>query len=513
MTLILIPAVTWPATLDPSFVAKLAKMSVNDDIEVIVKLKSEHDQHAMKIATVDESRHRRTARVVRNLKETAELSQSKVRAALAREENSARVKKIKPFWIFNGFILTATAEGINQLAKLPDVAEISPNRIIKRGVTVSTATVTDSWNLAQIRAPELWAKGFTGQGAVVASLDTGVDLNHPALTSKWRGGANSWLDPYSNTATPYDTDGHGTAVTGLMVAGSTTDNPVGVAPGAKWMAAKIFSDAGNSDLAVIHAAFEWVLDPDGNPGTPDTPDVVNNSWDLDTPAGEYDAEFQGDIDVLRAAGIAVVFAAGNQGPLANSSTSPGNNPGAFPVGAVDSTGSIGYFSSRGPSAVNGSVYPALTAPGESIRSTAFLGGYAGFSGTSFSTPHVSGAIALLMSAIPGLTLEQVEEALKYSVEGPTGPNNTYGYGRLDVAKAYSYLALPGDVNGDGVVNVVDVLVLLNVFVDGGQTTPLIVRNGKVSPLDADSRPNRSGGAIGIPDALLVLQKALGIVAW
>ena len=117
------------------------------------------------------------------------------------------------------------------------------------------------------------------------------------------------------------------------------------------------------------------------------------------------------------------------------------------------------------------------------------------------------------SALPGLTLEQLEDALKKSVVSAEGPDNTYGYGRLDAAKAYAYLALPGDVDGDGAVNVVDVLVVLKTLVNAGQTSPFIARNGKVTPSGADGTPNRTGGVIVISDALLILQKALGIVVW
>lgn len=516
MILILVPAATWSATLEPPFASRLAKMAPGEDIEVIIKLNKEPDRITIKAAGARENRQERTTRVVRSLRETADLSQNKIKTALVREADGGHVKRVTPFWIFNGFVVTATAEGIRRLAQLPEVAEIRPNRILNLGSRVTAAAASSSWNLNQVGASQLWSNGFSGQGAVVASLDTGVDLNHPALAPKWRGGTNSWFDPHRSTTTPYDIDGHGTAVTGLMVGGNTTDNPVGVAPDAQWIAAKIFDDNGNSDLATIHRAFQWVLDPDGDPATHDIPDVVNNSWDLDSTTGIYDSEFQPDIDLLRGAGIAVVFSAGNQqqGAAANSSTSPGNNPGAFPVGTIDSSDAIAFFSSRGPSPADGSIYPALTAPGINVHSTDLYGSYAGFTGTSFSAPHVSGAIALLKSALPGLTLQLAEEALRNSVVGPTGPDNTYGFGRVDVAKAYAYLALPGDVNGDGVVTMVDVLILLNAVVDGEQTTPLIVHNGAVSPLGADGRPNRSGdAAIGVGDALLVLQKALGIIDW
>ena len=512
LTLLLITVPVFAASLEQSLASHLAKMPADETVEVIVKLKEEPAKAGFKATSAGESRQKRLERVVTDLKEKSDRSRFRMKAIFERETQTGSIRNIRPFWIFNGFLITATPEGIRQLAEDPEIASITPNTVLKQAVAVTTAATVDSWNLNMVHAPELWSKGFSGQGAVVASFDSGVDVSHTALTAKWRGGSNSWYDPYRSTTAPYDLSGHGTATTGLMIGGNTGDNKIGVAPGAEWIAAKIFDDNGNATLATIHAAFQWALDPDGDLATDDAPDVVNNSWDLSNTTGLYDAEFQADIDTLRTVGIAVVFAAGNQGPLANSSTSPGNNPGAFPVGSVDSSGSIEIQSSRGPSAADGSAYPLLAAPGVNVRSTDLYNSYRGFSGTSFAAPHAAGAIALLRSALPALPLTEIEEALKNSVVGASGADNSYGYGRLDVLKAYSYLALPGDVNGNGTVDMADVLLLLNAVVSE-QTTALISRNGSVSPLDTDDRPNRSGGIPGISDVLLVLQKALGVINW
>jgi len=120
-----------------------------------------------------------------------------------------------------------------------------------------------------------------------------------------------------------------------------------------------------ASLRSIHQGFQWLLDPDGNPGTNDIPDVVNNSWGFPNLVGQCYTEFSADIDVLKAAGIAVVFSGGNQGTLG--SVSPGDNPESFPVGAVDSSNNVAATSSRGPSACDGSFFPEVVAPGVSIR--------------------------------------------------------------------------------------------------------------------------------------------------
>lgn len=505
-------------TIDQELSSQLDTASTVSEFAVLVKLKKPADKVVAKEPFNLESRHARTAKVIQSLRFEAESSQSDLKATLALKESSGRARGTKPFWIFNGFAVTATADTIRELAARNDVAAVVPDRIFTlAAVAVDSSVPTDSsWNLDRIGARLLWNKGFTGQGVVVANMDTGVDISHSALGSKWRGGSNSWFNPYNSSTVPYDLSGHGTATMGIMVAGNTSDNQVGVAPGAQWIAAKIFDDANppQTTLSAIHLAFQWLLDPDHNPTTDDSPDVVNNSWDMDNP-GLYDGEFATDIQSLKAAGINFVCVSGNVliPQPSGTSTSPGNNPGAFPVGATDENDLIAYFSARGPSAYDGSFYPALVAPGAAIRSTDLYNTYVSFSGTSFAAPHVAGALALLKSAVPGLSAQDAETALKDSVVTASGPNNTYGYGRLDVAKAYAYLATPGDVNGDGKIDFVDVMVVLRTFIGLSPTNALIDKNALLAPLGQEGKPQGHNGPVNLQDALLILQRAAGFVSW
>jgi bacillopeptidase F len=297
----------------------------------------------------------------------------------------------------------------------------------------------------------VWTLGFTGQGIVVATLDTGVDLDHPALGPKWRGGTNSWFDPHGeHPDTPTDLDGHGTQTMGIIVAGEAGGQAIGVAPGARWIAAKIFNDVGSTFLSDIHLSFQWILDPDGNPNTDDAPDVVNNSWGFGIP-NNCSLEFQPDIDALRAAGIAVVFAAGNTGPSAPSSESPANNPGSLSVGAVDENLAIYDFfgvigSSRGPSACDASIFPRVVAPGVDVMTTDLS--FGGLlidpvlaTGTSVSAPHVAGGLALLKSAFGTVPLSALEAAIVETAQdlGDVGPDNVYGAGIIGLVAAYNRL--------------------------------------------------------------------------
>ena len=160
-----------------------------------------------------------------------------------------------------------------------------------------------------------------------------------------------------------DLQGHGTQVMGVIVAG----NGIGMAPGARFIAARVFNDAGVSTDSGVHLAFQWLLDPDGNPATDDAPDVVNASWGAQL--GACDREFEPDLEALRAAHILPVFAAGNDGPAPSSDTSPGNLPEAFAVGALTTGSAIAPFSSAGPSRCEGGQFPALVAAGTGVRST------------------------------------------------------------------------------------------------------------------------------------------------
>ncbi len=351
------------------------------------------------------------------------------------------VSAFDSFWVFNGFSVTATSAAILALSSRPEIAAITSDEvpILMTGAAAAAAEP----NLDAIGAPALWKLGFTGQGVVVASMDTGVDGTHPDLAARWRGGSNSWYDPYGeHPIFPTDVYGHGTWVTGVMVGGSAGGSAVGIAPDAQWIAVKIFNDRGVATISGIHQGYQWLLDPDGNPSTADAPDLVNNSWALGNPG--CNLEFQYDVAALKSAGIMQVFAGGNYGPTGSTSVSPANYPGVIAVGAVDNAGLIWYGSSRGPATCGGATvpYPSLVAPGVNVRTTDLLGGYYALTGTSMASPHVSGVLALLRGAFPGATAAHLRDALLHTAVdlGVTGPDNDYGYGEVDALAAYSWLA-------------------------------------------------------------------------
>ncbi|MFA5352826.1 MAG: S8 family serine peptidase [Thermodesulfovibrionales bacterium] len=425
--------------VDPELDRSIQSAGYGEEIPVIIKLSDKPDLRPFKGLKKQIAR----SAVTKALRGLADRSQGDVRSHLERRG----AKVISSLWLVNGMAATVRANEIRALASLPGVESVRPDAVVfAPGTATATQAVAPEWNLNAIRAPELWNMGYRGAGVVIASMDTGVDADHPDLKSSWRGGGNSWYDPNGQHLSPYDFSGHGTQVMGIMAGGSTGGSAIGVAPEARWISVKIFDDSGRSTYSTIHKGFQWLLDPDGNPDTDDAPDIVNNSWGLDN-VNNCSPEFRPDIQNLQAAGIDVVFAGGNYGPGAGTSVSPGNNPEAYAVGAVDGSYTVASFSSRGASACDNTVYPELVAPGVGIRTSDLTFGgavpdaYMTVTGTSFSTPHVAGSMALLLSAFPDLAVSDLDAALTDSAQdlGPQGAENSYGYGMVDVMNAYNLL--------------------------------------------------------------------------
>jgi subtilisin family serine protease len=422
----------------PAVQQAINSLQSDEMITVIVTLKAQ----ANLAGIIDRNRRVRIEKVINALQNMANATQGRIKALLQDRQSQGKVSQFESFWVFNGLSVTATSDVIAEIAALPEVKTITPNATIQ-GPSPPAAGGSPEPNLSLVNAPALWDLGFRGQGIVVANMDTGVDLNHPDLSSQWRGGSNSWFDPNGEfPTTPTDVYGHGTWTMGVMVGRDAGGTAVGVAPEAQWIAVKIFNNQGNATVAGIHEGFQWLLDPDGNPGTDDAPHVVNNSWTFGSPG--CDLEFQLDLISLRAAGIVPIFAAGNFGPSSGTSASPANNPEAFAVGATNNSDFIYSYSSRGPSACGEgqTTFPEMVAPGVSIHTTDLFGLYTNATGTSMAAPHIAGGLALLLSAYPDLLATEQETALfSGTVDlGPTGPDNDFGEGRLDILAAYQWLS-------------------------------------------------------------------------
>ncbi len=445
-------------TLDPA----LQSAAVSGDVPVIIRFQQTldikhirreakrraharhpHDAEGERREQRKEKRHL----LVDALKTSGRRSEDRVRRLLRRH---GAERGLKLLWARNSVAGRVPADMLESIAALPGVESVTSDITIQGPGDGTPPTAPSYWNLPATGVEQVWATGNTGQNTVVASLDTGVDASHPDLGPRWRGGANSWFDPHGQHATPADSNGHGTQVMGLMVGGSALGYQIGMAPDAQWIAAKIFDDANQSSLSDIHLAYQWVLDPDGDPATDDAPDVVNNSWALETTINQCNQEFQPDLALLREAEIAVAFSAGNYGPNADTSVSPANDPSVVSVGAVDSQLNVDVQSSRGAGACDGGIYPRLVAPGAGVLTTDRVPNYYNVvTGTSFAVAHLSGAMAVLKSAFPTATVSQIETALVETATdlGSAGPDDSYGNGMINVAAAYDWLAV--NVGGGG----------------------------------------------------------------
>ncbi|MEH7336105.1 S8 family serine peptidase [Neobacillus drentensis] len=401
--------------------------------------------------------------IVSELRIKANSSQSNLKKYLEKEKNNGNVKDIKSFYIVNGMAVTATEEVMKNIAAMPEVESIKPNGITKviepEKTTGAAVQAVDNveWSLKKIGVPDVWSLGIDGTGIVVGSIDTGVQWDHPALKTKYRGydPANpdnpnhefNWFDATeTNGSVPYDDVGHGTHTVGTMVGSEPNGtNKIGVAPGAKWIAAKAFTEEGGEDADLIEAG-EWMLAPKDRNGVPHpemAPDVINNSWGGSPGIDDW---YRTIITNWRAANIFPEFSAGNTTPYNSggpgSVANPANYPESFATGATDINNKLASFSLRGPSPYGGIIKPEISAPGVNIRSSVPGGKYeGGWNGTSMAGPHTSGLVALLLQANSSLKVEEIEQIIKETAtpctdsEYPTTPNNGYGFGVINAFKA------------------------------------------------------------------------------
>ena len=413
--------------------------------------------------------------LVSELKIKSDETQSSIKTYLDTEKKNGNVSKYESFYIVNGLEVTGTKDVMNKLAAMPEVESICEDGIEQlmdytesgnsttAGNTPATGNVEP--NIEQISAPQAWQLGYTGTGIVVGSIDTGVQWNHPALITKYRGYNASnptvpnnecnWFDATAGQANPYDDIGHGTHTMGTMV-GSCADgtNKIGVAPGAKWITAKAFTSQGGSDTDLLEAG-QWMIAPvdsQGNTHPELAPDIINNSWGGGPGVDDW---YRQMVINWKAAGIFPEFSAGNVtasnpgGP--GSVATPGSYPESFTTGAVDANNNLASFSLQGPSPYGGVLKPDVSAPGVNIRSSVPGSSYDGtYSGTSMAGPHVCGTAALILSANNSLTVDQVESIIRNTAttrtdsQFPESPNNGYGYGVIN-----AYLAVTSVTTGIG----------------------------------------------------------------
>ncbi|WP_051469925.1 S8 family serine peptidase [Fischerella sp. PCC 9605] len=271
----------------------------------------------------------------------------------------------------------------------------------------------NNWGADLVKAPEAWAKGYTGKGTVVAVLDCGVDYNHPDLSANiWTNSkeiagngqdddGNGFIDDVygwnfdANNNNTLDVAGHGTHVAGTIAGANNNFGVTGIAYDTKIMPVKVLDDNGYGSYNAIANGIYYAV----NNGA----DVINLSLGGDYP----NSTLQKAIEYASSKGAIVVMAAGNDGGEAPLYPAQYAENWGIAVGAVDQNKNMASFSNR--AGTNSLTY--VTAPGVDVYSTIPGNKYAFYNGTSMATPHVAGVVALMLSANPNLTDAQVRQII------------------------------------------------------------------------------------------------------
>lgn len=434
-------------------------------VTIVMRDQASREQIANIAAMGDKARQHRAIEDL--LKPLAAQSQADLLAQLNQASAAGQAENIRPLWIHNVIGVRATPLVIAQIANRPDVAYVHYDQ--PRGLEVLPFMPAEGGTISEVEcgvalmnAPRVWSElGFTGRGVVVGIIDTGACITHPDLANQiWTNPGeiagngidddnNGYIDDIhgwnfeSNNNNVSDSAAHGTHTAGTVVGDGTNGTQTGMAPDAELMILKFWNSFSgeqsvwdgiqygvDNGAQVLTASLGWPHST--NPDRPTWRAICENAM---------------------AAGVVVVFAAGNEGnccPPTDSVRTPGDVPDMITVGATDCNDSIASFSSVGPITWQnippyndfpyppGKIKPTICAPGVNTKSTYFdCSGYTQMSGTSMATPHIAGAIALMLEANPALDQFSTKDILQATAIdlGAPGEDNIYGAGRVDAYEA------------------------------------------------------------------------------
>lgn len=466
--------------IHPGLVAQLSRLGSEETASAILVLSEQAPIAEISAALTARAatRQERHYEVVTALQATAATTQAPLLAELDELRRNGEIVDFTPYWIANLVVVEGRRRTIEALALRDDVAVAEVNfraELVAPAIEVDPDGGSEQHRggigvtpgVRGINADRVWYElGITGAGTLQGGCDTGVDGNHPALASRWRGThapwQECWLDVLGSSQFPNGNAGsHGTHVMGTQCGlGAATGDSIGVAPGSEWIATNVIGQGvGNEFDNDVIASYQWFADPDGDPFTvEDVPDVVQNSWRINEFFGgsytDCDTRWWAAMDNVEASGTVLTFSAGNEGPGGTTIGSPADRAAtplnAFSVGAVDATNfnypfPIASFSSRGPSGCAGNpIKPEISAPGVDVYSSVPGGGYqqSGWSGTSMAGPHVAGVVALMREADPNLEVDVIKQVLIETARdaGAAGEDNAYGWGIIDAYEAVVQVA-------------------------------------------------------------------------
>lgn len=341
--------------------------------------------------------------------------------------------------LINAIVIEIDENNLDSLKELKCLKTIFQNTHIT--MQMDTARKTVNANIVQ-------ENGYTGKGIGIAILDTGISPNNDFLYPKNR--ILAFKDFINNKSKPYDDNGHGTHVAGIAGGSGINSNGKyrGIAPDCNFIGVKVLNNEGKGNASDVLAGLQWVMDnkekynikvANLSIGTSNTSSndplvkAVENMWD---------------------SGVIITIAAGNDGPKKHTISSPAISRKVITIGASDDNitanvwgNNLINFSGRGPT-LECIVKPDILAPGVNIISCLSNSvskqsdeivdkNYFSLSGTSMSTPIVSGAIALLLEKYKDLKPDDVKLMLKKCCKNLHLPKNQQGWGLLDVYKLLS----------------------------------------------------------------------------
>ncbi len=470
--------------ISPTLQQELAKAAPDQLVPVYLLMTQRPDIQQIRSLVRNLPRNDRSEVVYAELTRLTNRSQYNLLTYLQREQQRGHVAEIKPIRICNGIALNATPAVLRAIAQREDVYQVNDNSVREHPVPVEQPLDEldeIGWSIEHIGAVDAWRDGYTGEGILIAIIDTGVNWDHADLVNHlWDGGEeypNHGWDFYDNDDDPTDLNGHGTSAAGILCGDGSAGDTTGVAPGATLMVLRVRNTLGSGVVTDTWLAQDFELDH----GV----DVSSMSLGWGNPPPEDRPVWRDNYDVLEAAGIISVKSAGNNGHVdpPNSISIPGGVPspwrhpseveegtrsGLVTVGATDQEDEVTAFSSRGPSTWGGVepyddypfappeqvglIKPDVTAPGVNGLTISLNddNGYAGFGMTSMACPHGAGSFALLLSKNPDLTPVEMDSLLElFAVDlGAQGKDNEYGAGRIDVIAALDAIPVPmGTLSG------------------------------------------------------------------
>lgn len=467
--------------IEPELLAVMSSMGNDEKAKIYVLMSEQADPTALLLEGGKcGGRDERRQYVITTLQRQAEVAQADLLGLLGEMESIGMVEDIQPLWMVNAVSCKANKSVILDLAQRRDILSIGfceqAQWIIEdKAMPAPRGNGREiAQNLLQVNAPQVWEQGYTGQGVVVAIIDTGINYDHADLAGRlWDGGPDfphHGYDFSDNDNDPMDRHGHGTHVAGTVCGTGVSGTQTGIAPSATVMALKAFNDQGEGDETQWIAAMQFALEHGA--------DVINMSLGRPQSNVAQKRMMRQACDYTLAAGVVASVCAGNirqmqfMVPIPYNIYTPGDCPPPYQhddqlvnaggtscvvcVGAVDYNDNIAAFSSEGPSqwadvpeysdypysagsaTQIGLIRPDICAPGVQIKSLDYsnINGYTLMDGTSMATPLVTGTIALMLSKNRELTPAQIDQILESTaVKLTEHKSNDFGSGRLDALAA------------------------------------------------------------------------------